>query len=390
MEKIGLSLSGGGYRATVMHLGVLARLAEENQVENTTFLSTVSGGSLFAGMAFAANGYRWPNSQEYIDVVVPRIFNLMTATNLQKRIYWRVILEPWTLLQSRANYLSGLMQKEWGITANLNALPKEPRWVINTTCFETGVDFQFETARMGDYKFGYVDDPELPLSDAMAASAGFPVGIGPLTLKTLGHKWYTYDDGKRKYGPPKLPAVHLWDGGAYDNLGIESIFKPDEGWSKNVDMLIVSDASGFFPEAKFDGALKGLERLVGIMQNQVRSLRSRMVLHHITDDEHAQPGVYLRIGKTCEYILSHTNLTPAEKKEICADTLPETDCHEAAIFKTTIRQLEPWEYTLLFRHGFELADYTLHGFYPNQFEYIGYMNTRWAKEYANFVKPSVN
>jgi predicted acylesterase/phospholipase RssA len=29
--KIGLALSGGGFRATVFHLGVLARLAEENR-----------------------------------------------------------------------------------------------------------------------------------------------------------------------------------------------------------------------------------------------------------------------------------------------------------------------------------------------------------------------
>ena len=47
--KITLALSGGGFRATVFHLGVLARLAEESKLEEVNYLSTVSGGSLSAG-----------------------------------------------------------------------------------------------------------------------------------------------------------------------------------------------------------------------------------------------------------------------------------------------------------------------------------------------------
>ena len=45
--KIGLALSGGGIRATVFHLGVLAR---QSLLEKITFLSTASGGRL-AGSA---------------------------------------------------------------------------------------------------------------------------------------------------------------------------------------------------------------------------------------------------------------------------------------------------------------------------------------------------
>ena len=43
--KIALALSGGGFRATVFHLGVLARLAKEDRLKYVNFLSTVSGGS---------------------------------------------------------------------------------------------------------------------------------------------------------------------------------------------------------------------------------------------------------------------------------------------------------------------------------------------------------
>ena len=53
--KIGLALSGGGFRATVFHLGVLARLAEDKRLEDVTALSTVSGGSLCIGLVYALN-----------------------------------------------------------------------------------------------------------------------------------------------------------------------------------------------------------------------------------------------------------------------------------------------------------------------------------------------
>ncbi len=48
--RIGLTLSGGGFRATVFHLGLLARLALEDKLEEVTVLSTVSGGGLCAAL----------------------------------------------------------------------------------------------------------------------------------------------------------------------------------------------------------------------------------------------------------------------------------------------------------------------------------------------------
>ncbi|HHM05607.1 MAG TPA: patatin family protein [Gammaproteobacteria bacterium] len=44
--KLGLSLSGGGFRASLFHLGVLARLAEVDALRAVEVLSTVSGGSI--------------------------------------------------------------------------------------------------------------------------------------------------------------------------------------------------------------------------------------------------------------------------------------------------------------------------------------------------------
>jgi hypothetical protein len=44
--KVGLALSGGGFRASFFHLGVLARLAEVDALRGVEVLSTVSGGSI--------------------------------------------------------------------------------------------------------------------------------------------------------------------------------------------------------------------------------------------------------------------------------------------------------------------------------------------------------
>ena len=80
------------------------------------------------------------------------------------------------------------------MTASLKDLPPEPRWMINTTCYETGKNWRFERFRYGDYLFGYSNDTDLPLSDAMAASAGFPGLIGALEFKTGGRSWFQYQD----------------------------------------------------------------------------------------------------------------------------------------------------------------------------------------------------
>ena len=48
--KLAIALSGGGVRASVFHLGVLSRLAIDDLLENITFISTVSGGTLVTGL----------------------------------------------------------------------------------------------------------------------------------------------------------------------------------------------------------------------------------------------------------------------------------------------------------------------------------------------------
>ena len=45
-SKMGLALSGGGFRASIYHIGVLAALAERDMLRHVEVLSCVSGGSI--------------------------------------------------------------------------------------------------------------------------------------------------------------------------------------------------------------------------------------------------------------------------------------------------------------------------------------------------------
>src|SRR5215211_7220944 len=125
--KIALALSGGGFRATVFHLGVLARLAQEQRLEDVNILSTVSGGSLCVGLIHALNDFRWPTSSEYISHVLPEVRRLLTTKDLQRAIIIRQLSMFWNIFETRADDLSAMMQKHWGIKKKLKELPGQPR-----------------------------------------------------------------------------------------------------------------------------------------------------------------------------------------------------------------------------------------------------------------------
>lgn len=391
--NIGLALSGGGFRATVYHLGVLARLAEQDLLEKVMFLSTVSGGSLCAGLVYSKSNWGWPSSTVYKDTVLPQSRETLTTKDLQRGLILRVLTEPWKLFEPRASTLSRLLQQQWGITAKLGDLTEKPRWLINATCYETGKNWRFERIRMGDYKFGYSRDTQVPISVAMSASSGFPGLVGALPLKTSPYSWFNYTDQARDLTEPLDPKedfqrgttpvtpaysqVHLWDGGAYDNLGVESLHNFITGWREGVDFLIISDASGRPKSEKYHAGIQALLHLItGVMMDQIRSLRSRAITERFIN--HKDAGVLLQIGKTTEDTLIGAGKTEAAR-QYAPQCLSAKETNLAANMETVIRKLTQVEFERLFRHGFELADAMLYGYYADQFPYVGYNNTRWAK-----------
>ena len=58
---LGLCLSGGGYRALLFHSGVLTRLNEAGMLPKLDMISSVSGGSIAAGLLASF----WPRALEF-------------------------------------------------------------------------------------------------------------------------------------------------------------------------------------------------------------------------------------------------------------------------------------------------------------------------------------
>ncbi|GAG66726.1 unnamed protein product, partial [marine sediment metagenome] len=174
---------------------------------------------------------------------------------------------------------------------------------------------------------------------------------------------------------PIYSKLHLWDGGVYDNLGLEGLHNFVEGWREGIDFLIVSDASGRPKTAKYSW-LKALLRIIaGIMMNQIRSLRARAVLERLKN--HKDQGSFLKTGNTCKYVLTDAGKED-EVERLCPNCLSKTEADKVANMTTKISRLSEEEYKLLFRHGYEVADYTLYAYNSDMFNYIGYKNSRWG------------
>jgi hypothetical protein len=102
--KVGLGLSGGGFRAALFHIGVLAQLAERDVLRSVEVLSCVSGGSI-VGAHYYLEARKLLQTkpdgeitrEDYIDIVqrLERDF----LAGVQRNIRTRIIAELWTNLK---------------------------------------------------------------------------------------------------------------------------------------------------------------------------------------------------------------------------------------------------------------------------------------------------
>ena len=101
--------------------------------------------------------------------------------------------------------------------------------------------------------------------------------------------------------------------------------------------------------------------------DQVRSLRARTLINHF--ETHKNSGVYFKIGNTGRKILEAAGIDNESIDELTENSLSLKDVKSAANFKTTLRKLTDIEYDLLYRHGWEVANFTLYARCPDIFQY---------------------
>lgn len=340
--RIGLVLSGGGVRAMAFHLGILSFLAENGLLERVSRVSTVSGGSLLVGLMLHRTSMQWPTSAEFKSSV----FDPLRSEMCSRSLTWaaiRQLLRPWNWVHilSRANLVAKALHG-WGIQYDLANLPQQPEWSINGTTAENGRRFRFKRGSIGDYQLGYANGDTFPLAKAMAVSAAFPGGIGPLSIKTKGFVWmkrarWDSDDAATKTDIP-FKRLHLYDGGVYDNLGLEPYFDTGKRESKIEGLAIyVSDAGAPLAVGKSAGPLSPwrVRRLADIMSEQSRTLRVRAFVKYL-DSSRNPLGAY-----------TYINTKPQGGNE--------ANWEMARSFPTSLSRLKLGQFDAIAAHGYAVA-----------------------------------
>lgn len=321
-KRIGLALSGGGFRAAAFHLGVFEKLKSLNLLDKIDLLTCVSGGSIAGG--YLALNWNKPS-------VLSEIETYLKTQSIAVSSFLAGLLDPFeTRLEKLADtYDDGLFNKK-----TLEDLKSGPRIYFNSTNLATGNMFSFVTggngpSEMGDWELGYVNVKEFPISKAVAASSAFPPVFPPLVI------------GKGQYPSMDVEYVSLSDGGVYDNLGVNPLFRD----RNNLDYAIVSDGGKPF-EIDQTPTEKGtivLKESLGIMMEQIRGLQFDRLMHRHTSNEGPKP-LWFSID--------------SEVKQ------NKGDHRFASSIGTNLKKLDEYEMEVLKRHGGALVESRIKKYAP--------------------------
>lgn len=314
-DGVALCLSGGGYRAMLFHAGALIRLNELGVLPKLSRVSSVSGGSITAGVL----GLNWKSLE----------FDCQDrATNLQQ-----VLIEPVQQMAGktidRGSIVGGVLfpgsvsdrviahyrDVLFG-DATLQNLPTDnegPRFVINATGVQTGVLVRMSRPYLADYRVGMIENPTVLLAEAVAASSAFPPFLSPAEIDVDPEEFVT-DSRCDLQREPYTDTMVLTDGGVYDNLGLETAWK-------RYKTVLVSDGGGKMqpdPEPAGDWA-RHAKRILDVVDNQVRSLRKRQLIDSFISNE--RHGAYWGIRTDIQdYHLADALAAPHEDTLQLADT----------------------------------------------------------------------
>lgn len=340
VDGVGLCLSGGGFRAMLFHVGVLKRLNLAGWLPRLDRVSSVSGGSITA----AVLGLRW-QELAFSDGVAANFDELVTEpirafahTKVDVSAVVTGALLPFVSVSDR---VVGKLRRLYG-DATLQNLPDAPRFVINATNLETGVLMRFSKPYVADYTVGRVLDPVIPLAEAVAASSAFPPFLSPFELDLSDATWVS-DVGNVHGSAGFRSEILLSDGGVYDNMGIETVWK-------KYQTVLISDAGGHLVANTDPGRDwgHGIIRVLHILDSQVRSLRRSAVVSAFESDTDPHHGFFIST-------VSDLGTWPKPEKRPYLTVDPAVTNRLAAI-STRLTDTPDEQQELLVNWGFAAAD----------------------------------
>lgn len=336
-----LTLSGGGFRAALFHLGALRRLNELGILSTIDTITSVSGGSIMA--AHLVEKMRpWPaagSAFEGWENQVAGSFRRFTASDIRTGPILKRWLLPWNWFRPSTQAKALVSRYKSDLSGlKLTELPPTPKFVLCATDIIFGVNWIFEHDRIGDWQAGYLAPaPDWPLAFAVAASSCFPPVFDPMRLPKSANE---IAPGAFPAGPQRdklVSKMRLSDGGVYDNLGLEPVWKTHR-------TVLVSDGGAPFRYEKHGTPLGRINRCLSVIGKQAGSLRKRwLILKYL---EKRLLGAYWGIGSATQtYSQNKTaGYSKALAKELISNVRTDLDAFSEA------------EAAVLENHGYLLVE----------------------------------
>jgi NTE family protein len=222
-EGIGLCLSGGGFRAMLFHLGAFIRLNELGLLPKIKRIASVSGGSIASGaLAVAWNDLRFESSGVATNLV--EIVGKPLLALARKRLDVRAIALGFLPFVHASRVASSVYDKLLFHGKTLQDLPEVPRFSFTATSLQTGVLWRFGRDYAADWRVGMWAKPDLPIALAVGASAAFPPYLSPAYIDVPAGA-ISAQSGADLHHESYTRRLWLTDGGVYDNLGLEPVWK---------------------------------------------------------------------------------------------------------------------------------------------------------------------
>jgi predicted acylesterase/phospholipase RssA len=227
MNRIGLALSGGGFRASLYHLGLIRFLRDADLLSKVTQITSVSGGSIFAAH-LVLNWDRYNGSPHDFDMAAAEFLSFVRL-DVRNRILRRFLLMlPFRWLRrlvglsnrklTRTGLLEAHYEKYLLGDTSLFELPEKPQLHILATNLSEGCLCSFNRSgltmlrRQSDltFRMDRIHVGLATVSMAVAASSAFPGFFPPLEITGADVGAYSGEFDRQAYT----------DGGVFDNLGV--------------------------------------------------------------------------------------------------------------------------------------------------------------------------
>jgi predicted acylesterase/phospholipase RssA len=274
--QISLALSGGGFRASLFHLGVIRRLAAEGRLGEIGRIASVSGGSI-TGAHLLANWEKYNSSREDFDKASFELISL-AKTDLRGRIerrlpfLWLLALIPFLPIRWRLTP-THLLAKYYDrylfhgvLAADLGAPDRPVLLILSTNLSLPGLSC-FGPQSLVNIPFDQSKLPQIPtdlnpLAQIVAASSAYPAFFPPMSLS---HSDVGAPEGALGKGQ------YFTDAGIFDNLGLYGLRMGSPG---PIAKTYASDAGrSFVPQEETEfGILRTALRAVDIFMFRIRQL----------------------------------------------------------------------------------------------------------------------